>query len=205
MLLGNVNAFQLAPDLREPRATALGVAGADLATGVTNLLLPLACSRGSGLSAAERMAALGSPSFSPAAWAICPRPASRNQMALEANAFDRDVDRRLDRRRRTAAHQVVINMASFTFMFPLGIAIGASARAGNLIGERDSRQLRIACRTALAMGGGVMALAAIVFLVFRASLPQLYVADHDVTALAASLLPIAGASDLRRNPGRGED
>ena len=41
-----------------------------------------------------------------------------------------------------AAHQVVINMASFTFMAPLGVAIGASARAGNLIGAGDGPTIR---------------------------------------------------------------
>lgn len=94
------------------------------------------------------------------------------------------------------AHQVVINMASFTFMAPLGIAIGAGARAGNLIGARDDEGLRLACRIGLAMGGGVMAIAAICFVVFRNQLPLLYTHDTTVVALAATLLPIAGAFQI---------
>ena len=95
-----------------------------------------------------------------------------------------------------AAHQVVINMASFTFMLPLGVAIGASVRVGNLIGARDAERLRLSCRTAFAMGGGVMAVAAVIMLVYRNELPLLYLDDPAVVALAAVLLPIAGAFQI---------
>jgi MATE family multidrug resistance protein len=119
------------------------------------------------------------------------------QMALEANAFTvamifvgwMGVF-------ELGAHQIVINMASFTFMVPLGVSIGASARAGNLIGRRDAHQLRVACRTGFLMGGGVMAIAAVSFIVFREALPRLYGADPAVVALAATLLPIAGAFQI---------
>lgn len=94
------------------------------------------------------------------------------------------------------AHQVVINMASFTFMAPMGVAIGASARAGNLIGRRDAAGLRLACRMGFLMGGGIMALAAVSFVVFRNELPLLYTRDAPVIALAATLLPIAGAFQI---------
>jgi MATE family multidrug resistance protein len=95
-----------------------------------------------------------------------------------------------------AAHQVVINMASVTFMLPLGIAIAASVRVGNLIGARDPERLRVACRTAFAMGGGVMAVAAVIFIVFRETLPLFYIGDASVVSLAAILLPIAGAFQI---------
>jgi len=76
------------------------------------------------------------------------------------------------------------------------VAIGASARAGNLIGASDAKQLRIACRTSFLMGGGVMAIAAFCFVTFKEVLPTLYVSDLRVTALAAILLPIAGAFQI---------
>ena len=182
-------------------APALGVVGSGLATAITNLLLPLALFawiRGFRLHVGawrpwdrrsfewrglSRYLALGIP--------------VGIQLALEANAFTAamlivgsiGVA-------ELAAHQVVINMASFTFMFPLGIAIGASARAGNLIGAKDPARLRLACLTALAMGGGVMAIAAIAFVVLREALPRLYLADPAVVALSASILPIAGAFQI---------
>jgi MATE family multidrug resistance protein len=119
------------------------------------------------------------------------------QLSLEANAFTfamimvgwMGVQ-------ELAAHQVVINMASFTFMAPLGVAIGASARVGNLIGAGDGGRLSLACRTGFIMGGGVMAIAALTFIVFRNVLPTFYLSDGSVIALAATLLPIAGAFQI---------
>ena len=46
------------------------------------------------------------------------------------------------------------------------------------------------------MGGGVMAVAACVFVVFRESLPRLYIEDAAVVSLAAVLLPIAAAFQI---------
>lgn len=180
---------------------ALGVVGAGLATGITNLLLPLALFawiRGFELHAGawrrfdrHAFAARGLLQFLKLGLPV------GVQLALEANAFT--IGMLLVGSigvAELAAHQVVINMASFTFMFPLGVAIGASARAGNLIGAGDVAGLRLACRTALAMGGGIMALAALGMIVFQEALPRLYVDDAEVVALAVALLPIAGAFQI---------
>lgn len=182
-------------------APPMGVVGAGLATSATNLALPL------GLFVWIRRARLHEGAWRP--WdrrSFAARGLLQSarlglpigiQMALEANAFTIGmllvgsigvVE--------LAAHQVVINMASLTFMFPLGVAIAASARAGNLIGARDAEGLRLTCGTALALGGGIMAIAAVVFVVFREALPRLYVDDLPVVAVAAGLLPIAGAFQI---------
>ncbi|MEZ4332384.1 MAG: MATE family efflux transporter [Myxococcota bacterium] len=203
MLLGNVANALLDWMLIFGRLglPALGIAGAGLATALTNLMLPL------GLFLWIRLGGLRE-----GAWRRWDRavlePAGLLrflalgfpvglQLALEANAFT--VAMLLVGSLGVAplaAHQIVMNMASFTFMFPLGIAIGASARAGNLIGARDEDALRLACRVALAMGGGVMTIAGLVFLIFRDTLPRLYVAELEVVAIASSLLPIAGAFQI---------
>jgi MATE family multidrug resistance protein len=180
---------------------ALGLVGAGLATGITNVLLPIGLwawivhfrlhdgawrawdHRSFEWDGLVRYAQLGLP--------------VGLQLALEANAFTvamimvgwMGVI-------ELAAHQVVMNLASFTFMVPLGVAIGASARAGNLIGARDAKQLQIACRTSFLMGGGVMAIAAFCFVTFKEVLPTFYVSDPPVIALAAILLPIAGAFQI---------
>lgn len=115
------------------------------------------------------------------------------QMWLEANAFSMGmlmvgwlgvVE--------LAAYQLVLNVASLTFMVPLGISIGAAARVGNLIGAGHADWLERSSRTALAMGGGVMAIAAVCLIVFREGLPRLYIQDAAVIALAATLFPIGG-------------
>ena len=203
MLIGNVanlflNWVLIFGHLGAPR---LGLLGAGLATGLTNVLLPV------GLWLWTRYFRLHEgawrrwdrSSFSPAGLGRYLRlgiPVGL-QLALEANAFTVAMIMIgwigvLE----LAAHQVVINMASFTFMLPLGIAIAASVRVGNLIGAGDPERLRVACRTALAMGGGVMAVGACIFIVFRETLPLFYIEDAAVVSLAALLLPIAGAFQI---------
>ncbi len=182
-------------------APALGLVGAGLATGITNVLLPIGLflwirrfrlhegawrrwdARSFSLAGLGRTFALGLP--------------VGIQLGLEANAFTvammmvgwMGVT-------ELGAHQIVMNLASFTFMVPLGVSIGASARAGNLIGAADASGLQIACRVGFLMGGGVMAIAAVGFVVFREALPALYTSDVAVVAMAALLLPIAGAFQI---------
>lgn len=91
-----------------------------------------------------------------------------------------------------AAHSVVINMAALSFMFATGIAQGASARVGNLIGAGRSEQAQRSAWLAVASGGGVMAFAAVAFVVFRNQLPAIYTPDALVIAAGAAILPIAG-------------
>jgi MATE family multidrug resistance protein len=180
---------------------ALGLVGAGLATGLTNSVLPLVLwafvlrfrlhegawrawdRRSFAWDGLRRYLVLGLP--------------VGLQLALEANAFTVAMLMvgwmgMLE----LGAHQVVINLASFTFMMPLGVAIGAGARAGNLIGASDGPGLRLACQVGFGMGGGVMAIAAVCFIVFRDALPLLYTRDAAVVALAATLLPIAGAFQI---------
>jgi len=95
-----------------------------------------------------------------------------------------------------AAHTIVINIASVSFMVPLGISFGAVTRVGNLIGARRSREAQRAAWVALAMGGGVMLLFAVLFILGRHRLPSLYAVDPAVLSLAAVLLPVAAAFQL---------
>lgn len=92
-----------------------------------------------------------------------------------------------------AGHQIVLNMASLTFMVPLGIAIGASTRVGNLIGAERSEQVQRAAWVAFGLGAGAMGLFGVVMIGLRDQLPRLYTSDPEVVAVCASLLPIAAA------------
>jgi MATE family multidrug resistance protein len=60
-----------------------------------------------------------------------------------------------------AAHIIVLKLASFTFMVPVGISHAGSVRVGNLLGARDRPGAQRAAWVALAMGGGVMLFAAL--------------------------------------------
>lgn len=94
------------------------------------------------------------------------------------------------------AHTIVLNMASLSFMVPLGISHAAAVRVGNLVGARDLAGAQRAAWMAFAMGGGVMGVSALSFLVFRGHLPQLYGPEPPVALLASAVLPIAAAFQL---------
>ncbi|MBW2243086.1 MAG: MATE family efflux transporter [Deltaproteobacteria bacterium] len=92
-----------------------------------------------------------------------------------------------------AAHTIVLNLASITFMLPLGIAQGTAVRVGNLIGAGQPERARRASWVGIAGGGGIMTLSALLFVLLRDVLPRAYTPDAAVIALATSILPIAAA------------
>ena len=92
-----------------------------------------------------------------------------------------------------AAHTIAINLASFSFMVPLGIALAAVTRVGNLIGEGRTKRAQTASWVALGMGAGVMTGSAVLFILLRGLLPRIYTTDAAVIATTAGILPIAAA------------
>lgn len=92
-----------------------------------------------------------------------------------------------------AAHTIALNLASLTFMLPMGLSLGAATRVGNLVGAMQPKQAERAARLSLAMGAGIMVASAILFVVARNGLPYLYTEDIAVVTLCATILPIAGA------------
>lgn len=95
-----------------------------------------------------------------------------------------------------AAHTIVINLASLSFMVPLGLSIGAATRVGNTIGAGRPRVAQRAALVALGMGAAVMTVSALAFVLMRWFLPGLYTEDAAVIALAAAILPIAATFQL---------
>jgi len=95
-----------------------------------------------------------------------------------------------------AAHLLVMNLASITFMVPVGIAQGTAVRVGNLIGAGRIDDWQRAAWLGIAMGAGFMALAALAFLLGRGVLPRIYTPELTVVAMAATILPIAGAFQI---------
>jgi len=92
-----------------------------------------------------------------------------------------------------AAHVIALNLASMSFMVPMGLSQGASTRVGNLVGAGRAEQARHAASLALGLGAAVMVVSGLAFVLLRHELPRLYTSDPEVLALAASILPIAGA------------
>ena len=95
-----------------------------------------------------------------------------------------------------AAHQVAINLASLTFMVPLGVGQAAAVLVGHAIGAADQSGARRAARASVVYGVGFMALTSMVFLLIPAQLAELYTNDVATIALAAALLPVAGVFQL---------
>lgn len=91
-----------------------------------------------------------------------------------------------------AAHQAAINLASLTFMVPVGVASATAVFVGRAVGARDERAVRRYAIAGLVCGVGFMCLSALLFLLLPEALAGLYSRDGEVVALAAGLIPIAG-------------
>ena len=91
-----------------------------------------------------------------------------------------------------AAHQVAINIASLTFMVPLGVAQATAVRVGNAIGAGDGDGARRAASSGLILGAGFMVLTALLFIGMPRMLARAYTSVEGVLLLAATLIPIAG-------------
>jgi len=91
-----------------------------------------------------------------------------------------------------AAHQIAINIASLTYMVPLGIGTAGSVLVGQAIGAGDAAAARRSAVAALALGIGFMVCSALTFLLIPRLIARAYTNDASTIALAARLIPIAG-------------
>jgi MATE family multidrug resistance protein len=91
-----------------------------------------------------------------------------------------------------AAHQVAINLASLTFMVPLGVASATAVRVGHAIGADDIGGARRAAASGLLVGATFMATTAALFIAIPHWFASVYTSVDEVVALAAMLIPIAG-------------
>jgi MATE family multidrug resistance protein len=90
------------------------------------------------------------------------------------------------------AHQITLNMASLTFMVPLGVSSAGAVLVGRAVGAGDPAAARRSGVAALAVGAGFMVISACLFLLVPRALALAYTPDLAVVALATSLIPIAG-------------
>jgi len=94
-----------------------------------------------------------------------------------------------------AAHAIAIQLASLTFMVPLGLSQAATVRVGLAAGRRDPAAIGRAGWTALVIGTGFMAVAALVMVAIPDRLVALFIepgpANAHVAALAVSFLGVA--------------
>lgn len=89
-----------------------------------------------------------------------------------------------------AAHQIAINIVSFTFMVPLGVASAGAVRVGQAIGRRDHEGAARSGWTAILFGAVSMLGSAAVFLVLARPLIGAFTPDAAVIEIGASLLVV---------------
>ena len=95
-----------------------------------------------------------------------------------------------------AAHQIAINLASLTFMVPLGVASAGAVRVGHAVGRRDRLGALHAGWTALLFGTLFMSSASAAFLLVPRALIGAFTSDARVLEIGASLLFVAAIFQL---------
>ena len=90
-----------------------------------------------------------------------------------------------------ASHTVAINIASLFFMVPLAIGLAAATRVGNLIGEKNPHQAKIASHSTIFLCIIGALINVLIILVFGSNIVSLYSTELPVFELALSLIIFA--------------
>ncbi|GAB4137633.1 MAG: MATE family efflux transporter [Planctomycetota bacterium] len=92
---------------------------------------------------------------------------------------------------RVAGHQIAIQMASMSFMLPLGIGMAASVRVGWAVGRNDTGGARRATLAALLAGAAIMSAFMLLFLFAPERLAGTLTDRPSIRRWAAAMIPIA--------------
>ena len=87
-----------------------------------------------------------------------------------------------------AGHQVAINVASITFMVPLGLALAITVRVGTRDGRGEPVPARWAGFVGAGLAGSFMSLTALVMATCPHLIAAIYTADETVHSVAVRLL-----------------
>ena len=90
-----------------------------------------------------------------------------------------------------AGHQVAINVASVTFMVPLGIAMATTVRVGQAVGRGDRQTVRDAGLVGIMLTLITQSVSASLMFLLPHRIAALYTHDAGVIALASQLLVLA--------------
>lgn len=104
-----------------------------------------------------------------------------------------------------AANQIALSLATFTFMFAMGLSVAATIRVGNQKGLADYKQLRIVAFSIFLLAIILETFFALIFVLFHTQLPVLFVdmnnledlaVNTEVTTIAAQLLLVAAVFQI---------
>jgi len=90
-----------------------------------------------------------------------------------------------------AAHQIALTLASFTFLAASGLASAGTIRLSNLLGERKFVELKGVANSIFIMVAISMSITAVIFYIFRFSIPLLFINEMEVVEITGKLLIIA--------------
>lgn len=96
----------------------------------------------------------------------------------------------------TGAHAIALNVASLTFMLPLGVALATTVRVGNAVGRRDPVGIAWAALGGLLLVLATQAFSVTLMVVLPRPIAGLYSDDPAVIALAVVLLGFAAVFQL---------
>lgn len=95
-----------------------------------------------------------------------------------------------------AAHQIVLQIASFTFMVPLGISSATTVLVAQRLGAGDTHAARLSGWMGFAFGAGFMLLSGITLYLASAPILSVFTEDADVILAAQVVLPLAALFQL---------
>ena len=104
-----------------------------------------------------------------------------------------------------AANQIALSLASFTFMFAMGMSVAAMIRVANQKGLNDYKKLRIVAMSIFLLAIILEIAFALIFVVFHKHLPALFVdmnnvkdlvKNTEVVTIAAQLLLVAAVFQI---------
>ena len=95
-----------------------------------------------------------------------------------------------------ASHAIAINVASLFFMVPLAVGLAAATRVGNLIGEKNYRQAKVASLSTIYLCILTALMNVVLILTFRELIVSIYTTDEIIFSLAVYLLIFAAIFQL---------
>jgi len=90
-----------------------------------------------------------------------------------------------------ASHQIALNFSSLIFMVPLSIAMATTIKVGYAIGNNDFQQAKNYTFYSVILGLLLAVFTAIITIVFRYQISEIYTTERPVIELAASLMLLA--------------
>lgn len=95
-----------------------------------------------------------------------------------------------------ASHQIALNFSAIVFMLPLSIGIAVSIRVGYYLGREQFDIAALVTKVGLGMSLALAACTAVLTVIFRFEIAQLYNHNPEVVALAGSLMLMAAIYQL---------